>query len=62
MRLDVNNTQYFYIYNLREYKNKKNLFKRLFTWDFKKVNKYKYQIVNTNELFDVSDVRVVEKN
>ena len=62
MRLDVNNTQYFYIYNLREYKNKKNLFKRLFTWDFKKVNKYKYQIVNTNELFDVSDVRVVENN
>lgn len=62
VKLDVENTQYFYIFNTREYKNKKNFFKRLFTLDFKKVNKYKYQIVNTNELFDVSDVRVVEKN
>ena len=60
VKLDVNNTQYFYIYNQREYKNKKSFFKRLFTLDFKKVNKYKYKIINTNELFDVSDVRVVE--
>lgn len=61
VKLDVENTQYLYIFNTREYKNKKNFFKRLFTFDFKKVNKYKYQIVNTNELFDISDVRVVEK-
>jgi len=62
IKLDVNNTQYFYIYNTREYKNKKNFFKRLFTLDFKKVNKYKYKIVNTNDLFNVTDVRVVESN
>lgn len=62
VKLDVENTQYFYIFNTREYKNKKSFLKRLFTLDFKKINKYKYQIVNTNELFDVSDVRVVEKN
>lgn len=62
IKLDINNTQYFYIYNTREYKNKKNFFKRLFTLDFKKINKYKYKIVNTNELFDISDVRVVENN
>lgn len=61
VKLDVENTQYFYIFNTREYKNKKSFLKRLFTLDFKKVNKYRYQIVNTNELFDVSDVRVVEK-
>ena len=61
VKLDVENTQYLYIFNTREYKNKKNFFKRLFTFDFKKVNKYKYQIVNTNELFDISDVRVIEK-
>lgn len=62
IKLDINNTQYFYIYNFKEYKNKKNFFKRLLTFDFKKVNKYKYQIINTNNLFDISDVRVIEKN
>ena len=60
--LDVENTQYLYIYKDRQYKNKKNFFQRLFTLDFKKVNKYKYQIVNTNDLLDTSDVRIVEKN
>ena len=62
IKLDVNNTQYFYVYNLREYKNKKTFLKRLLTFDFKKVNKYKYKIINTNNLFDVSDVRVIENN
>jgi hypothetical protein len=37
--LDISNDQYLYIYTVREYKNKKNFFKRLFTWDFKKVDK-----------------------
>lgn len=58
--LDIKNKQYLYIYTKREYKNKKNLFKRIFTLDFKKVNKYKYQIVNTNDLLNTSDVRIIE--
>lgn len=58
--LDVHNTQYLYIYADREYKNKKSFIKRLFTFDFKKVNKYKYNTVNTNDLIKVDDVRVIE--
>lgn len=60
--LDVQNTQYLYVYSTKEYKNKKNFFKRLFTLDFKKVNKYKYKIVNTNDLLKSDDVRIVESN
>lgn len=60
--LNINNTQYLYIYKKREYKNKKNFLKRLFTFDFKKVNKYKYEIVNTNDLLKTEDVRIVESN
>lgn len=60
--LDVQNTQYLYIYSTKEYKNKKNFFKRLFTLDFKKVKKYKYKIVNTNDLLKSDDVRIVESN
>ena len=58
--LDLKNTQYLYTYSTREYKNKKSFLKRLFTLDFKKVNKYKYEIINTNDLLKTSDVRVVE--
>lgn len=58
--LDIQNTQYLFIYNKREYKNKKNFLQRLFTLDFKKVTKYKYDIVNTNDLLQTSDVRIVE--
>ena len=60
--LDLKNTQYFYIYSKKEYKNKKSFLKRLFTLDFKKVKKYKYEIKNTNDLFNTQDVRVVESN
>lgn len=60
VRLDIQNTQYLYTYKTREYKNKKNFLKRLLTLDFKKVNKYKYEIINTNDLLSTSDVRVVE--
>lgn len=60
VRLDIQNTQYLYTYKTREYKNKKNFLKRLLTLDFKKVNKYKYEIINTNDLLNTSDVRVVE--
>lgn len=58
--IDLSNTQYLYIYNKREYKNKKNFFKRLFTFDFKKINTYKYEIVNTNDLINTTDVRIIE--
>lgn len=61
IRLDVRNTQYLYIYKKKEYKNKKNFFKRLFTLDFKKITKYKYKIVNTNELLKGEDIRIIEQ-
>ena len=60
--LNVENTQYLYIYTTKEYKNKKNFIKRLFTLDFKRVKKYKYKIVNTNDLLKNDDVRIVESN
>ena len=58
--LDIKNTQYLYIYSKKEYKNKKSWIIRLLTLDFKKVKKYKYDIINSNSLLDTSDVRVVE--
>ena len=58
--LDVKNTQYFYLYNERGYKNKKSFLKRLFTWDWKKVNRYKYYIENTNDIIKTEAVRVIE--
>jgi hypothetical protein len=33
---------------------------RLLTLDFKKVNTYKYEIVNTNDLINTDSVRIVE--
>lgn len=61
VRLDVENTQYLFIFSKREYKNKKNFFKRLITLDWKRVNRYRYEIVNTNDLINTKDVRVIEK-
>ena len=58
--IDLENTQYLYTYKTKEYKNKKSFIKRLFTLDFKKVIKNHYKIVNTNDLINTSDVRVVE--
>lgn len=60
--LNLKNEQYLYIYSKREYKNKKNFFKRLFTLDFKKVTKYKYNIYNTNDLLKSKDIRIIETN
>lgn len=59
--LNLKNTQYLYTYKQKEYKNKKNFFKRLFTLDFKKVTRYKYKIINTNDLLKTSDVRIIEQ-
>lgn len=61
MVLDVKNTQYLYVFKKKEYKNKKNFIKRLFSFDFKKVTKYKYDIINTNDLINTDSVRVIEK-
>ena len=59
--LDIQNEQYLYTYKTREYKNKKSFFKRLFTLDFKKVDRYRYKIVNTNDLLKESNIRIVEQ-
>lgn len=61
MTIDLKNTQYLYTYKTREYKNKKSFLKRLFTLDFKKVDRYKYTIVNTNNLLKESDIRIIQK-
>ena len=58
--LDIRNIQYLYVYKDRVYKNKKNWFKRLITFDWKKINKYKYRIVNDNDLINTEDVRIIE--
>lgn len=60
VNLDIKNQQFLYVYKHRQYKNKKSFIKRLFTLDFKKVDMYKYQIVNTNDIIKTSDVRVIE--
>ena len=60
--IDLKNTQYLYVYSTKEYKNNKSFLKRLFTFDFKKIKKYKYEIVNTNDLLKSEDVRIVESN
>lgn len=61
MTIDLKNTQYLYTYKTREYKNKKNFFQRLFTFDWKKVDRYKYKIVNSNDLIQEEDIRIVEQ-
>ena len=58
--LDINNTQYLYIYTDKHYKNKKSFIKRLFTLDFKKVKSTKYIIENTNDIIKTDSVRVIE--
>ena len=58
--LNVRNKQYLYIFTDRHYKNKKNFFKRLLTFDFKKVNTYRYEIINENDLIQTDSVKVVE--
>lgn len=58
--IDLQNTQYLYIYKTKEYKHKKNIIKRILTFDFKKIYKYKYKIINTNDLLKEDDVRIIE--
>lgn len=60
IKLDVQNTQYLYVYKHREYKNKKNFFKRLITFDWKKKDVYKYKISNTNDILKEDSIRIIE--
>lgn len=60
IKLDVQNTQFLYIYKHKQYKNKKNFFQRLFTLDWKKETRYKYKIVNTNDVIKEDSVRIIE--
>ncbi len=60
IKLDIENTQYLYIYKHKEYKNKKNFFQRLFTLDWKKTTRYKYKIENSNDLLKEDSVRIIE--
>ena len=60
IKLDVKNTQFLYVYKHKQYKNKKNFFQRLFTFDWKKETRYKYKIVNTNDIMKEDSVRVIQ--
>lgn len=60
IKLDVQNTQYLYVYKHREYKNKKSFFKRLITFDWKKKDVYKYKIHNTNDILKEDSIRIIE--
>ena len=58
--LDIKNEQFIFLYTKKEYKHNKKFFKRLFTLDFKKITKYKYDIVNTNDAITTTNVRIIE--
>lgn len=60
-KLEINNDQYLFIHSEKDWKNKnKKFFKRLVTWDWKKITYYKYDIVNTNPIIQVGKTRVIE--
>ena len=59
--LDIENEQYLYIYTTKSYKNPdKNFIQRLFTWDWKKIERHQYTNYNTNELLKSNNIRIVE--
>lgn len=58
--LQVKNKQDLIVYTKREYKNNKNFLKRLFTFDFKKIDKIQYKIINSNDLIKQDSVRVIQ--
>ena len=60
IKLYVKNTQFLYVYKHKQYKNKKNFFQRLFTFDWKKEIRYKYKIVNTNDIMKEDSIRVIQ--
>lgn len=57
---EIYNTQDLFIYSRKEYRNKrKNFFDRLIHFDFKKDKIERYQIINTNNLIQVEDTRII---
>jgi hypothetical protein len=59
--LDVNNTEYLYVYSSREYVNTyKTFLGRLFHLDWHKVTLDRYDIENTNKLIKNSDIRIIK--
>ena len=58
---DIKNDQYLFVINERKYRRKyKNFISRLLHFDFKKTTEYTYQIVNSNDLINITDSKVVE--
>ena len=58
---DIKNDQYLFVMNERKYRRKyKNFVSRLLHFDFKKTTEYTYQIVNSNDLINITDSKVVE--
>ena len=59
--LDIKQEHDLFVHTDRQWKNKgKNFFKRLFTWDWKKITVTKYKLTNHNELIKQGAVRVIE--
>ena len=59
--LDVNNTEYLYVYSSREFVNsRKGWLDRLLHLDYRKEDIERYEIVNTNDLIKVGDVRIIK--
>lgn len=57
---EIYNTQDLFIYSRKEYRNKrKNFFDRLIHFDFKKDKIKRYQIINTNNLIQVENTRII---
>lgn len=60
-KLDIKNNQTLFISSKRQYKNTyKNWFRRLLKFDFKKHNVYKYDIINSNDLINVTDTKIIQ--
>lgn len=58
---DIKNEQYLFVTSERKYRRKyKNFISRLLHFDFKKTTEFEYQIVNSNDLINVTDNKVVE--
>lgn len=58
---DIKNDQCLFVTSERKYRRKyKNFISRLLHFDFKKTTAYEYQIVNSNDLINITDSKVVE--
>lgn len=58
---DIKNEQHLFVQTKRTYKRKyKNFMSRLLHFDFKKMTTYNYQIINSNDLINITNSTVVE--